>query len=105
MAMDQGASQKAFRGRFSMQDLTRREFLHTVAGAAVGSTIANHNAFLHSEAVAASFTPADHGNRASLPFQSLIFPKPQEISSSGGDFVLDNQVRIVVPMHRNRIYF
>jgi hypothetical protein len=97
MAMDQGASQKAFRGRFSMQDLTRREFLHTVAGAAVGSTIANHNAFLHSEAVAASFTPADHGNRASLPFQSLIFPKPQEISSSGGDFVLDNQVRIVVP--------
>ncbi len=29
--------------------------------------------------------------------ESAIFPQPQEISSSGSDFALDNQVRVVVP--------
>ena len=29
--------------------------------------------------------------------ESAIFPQPQEIASSGSDFTLDNQVRVVVP--------
>ncbi|MHB2009059.1 MAG: glycoside hydrolase family 20 zincin-like fold domain-containing protein [Acidobacteriaceae bacterium] len=80
-----------------MKDLTRREFLHTAAGAAVGSTIVGHDAFLPDEAVAAPSTADGHSDGADLPLQSPIFPKPQEISISGSDFVLDNQVRIVVP--------
>ncbi len=84
-----------------MKDLSRREFIHAVTGVAVGSTVAGHDALLHGETLAA-FTPA--ANQSSAPYdgscqplESAIFPKPQEISSSGNDFVLDNQVRVVVP--------
>jgi hexosaminidase len=84
-----------------MKDLSRREFLHAVTGVAVGSTVAGHDAILHGEPLARyrtangqSSAPCD---RACLPLQSAIFPQPQEISSSGSDFVLDNQVRVVVP--------
>ncbi|MGA3082944.1 MAG: hypothetical protein ABSD44_16450 [Terracidiphilus sp.] len=82
-------------------DLTRREFLHAVTGAAVSSTVAGHDAILHGEPLAAFPTPAGQSSTscdgACLPLQSLIFPQPQEISSSGTDFVLDNQVLVVVP--------
>jgi len=40
--------------------------------------------------------------RACLPLQSLIFPEPQEISSSGSDFVLDNQAPVVVPSNASK---
>ena len=84
-----------------MKDLTRREFLHTVAQAAVGSTIAGHDTFLDGETATSPSTAAGHGNGvcggACLPLESLIFPKPQEISSSGSNFLVDDQVRIVVP--------
>jgi hypothetical protein len=89
------------KGVSSMKDLTRREFLHTVAGAAVGSTIGGHDTFRNSEAVAVPSTASGYSDRecagACPPLQSLIFPKPQEISSSGSNFLVDDQVRIVVP--------
>ncbi len=80
-----------------MKDLTRREFLHAAAGAAAGGAIVGRDARLYGEAQAA----ADNGNNrhgeGPLSLQSLIFPKPQEISGSGSDFVLNDQVRVVVP--------
>ncbi|MGB8479740.1 MAG: beta-N-acetylhexosaminidase [Acidobacteriaceae bacterium] len=84
-----------------MKDLTRREFLHTMAGAAVGSTIGSHDALIHGETRAAPSAASGQSDRECegkcLALQSLIFPRPQEISSSDSNFVLDNQVRIVVP--------
>jgi hexosaminidase len=84
-----------------MKDLSRRDFIHAVTGVAVGSTVAGHDAFLHGEtletfspAVAQSGTPCDG---ACQTLESAIFPQPQEISNSGSDFALDNQVRVVVP--------
>jgi hypothetical protein len=84
-----------------MIDLTRREFLHAVTGAAVGSSIAGRDAFLPGRPLAA--LPASAGqssapcNGSCPPLQSLIWPEPQEISSSGSDFILDNQVVVAVP--------
>jgi hypothetical protein len=84
-----------------MIDLTRREFLHAVTGVAVGGSIVGPDAFLHCQPLAA--LPAEAGQSSapyigpSPPLQSLIWPEPQEISSSGSDFVLDNQVQVVVP--------
>jgi hypothetical protein len=39
---------------------------------------------------------------ACLPLHSAIFPQPQEIFSSGSNFVLDNQVRVVVPQKASK---
>ena len=48
----------------------------------------------------------DSGDGESPSIQSLIFPKPQEISSSGSDFVLRRSSVIVVPADpRNRTCF
>ena len=81
-----------------MKDVTRREFLHTMAGAAVGGTIGGHDIFVHGETVANPATTSSHdGHEESQPLQSLIFPRPQEISSSGSNFLIDDQVSIVVP--------
>ena len=84
-----------------MKDLTRREFIHTMAGAAVSGTIVGHDTFIHNETVDASSTASSENVRACVgacpPIESVIFPKPQEISSSGSNFLLDDQVRIVVP--------
>ncbi len=80
-----------------MKDLTRRAFLHTVAGAAVGSTIVGHDMFLHGETLPLLPTEIGHTDRMYLPVEQLIFPKPQEIASLDSDFLLDDQVRIVVP--------
>ena len=84
-----------------MKDITRREFLHTVAGAAVTGTIGSHDPFIYGENVAAQSTASDHsgreGDEVCQPLQSLIFPRPQEISNSGSNFLIDDQVSIVVP--------
>jgi hypothetical protein len=97
---------KQLEGVSLMKDLTRREFLHGVAGAAVSSTVAGHNALLHGEPLAALSTAAGQNNApcngACLPIQSLIFPEPQEISSSGSDFILDNQVPVIVPSNSSK---
>ena len=67
----------------------------------MGTTVAGHDAFLHGETLAAYRTAAGQSSApcdgSCLPLQSAIFPQPQEISSSGSDFVLDNQIRVVVP--------
>ncbi len=84
-----------------MKDLTRREFLHTMAGAAVGGTIGGHDTLIHSQTLDAPSTSSGQRDRecdgASLALRSLIFPRPQEISGSGSNFLIDDQVRIVLP--------
>src|SRR5271168_2400444 len=84
-----------------MRDLTRREFLHSAAGAAVGNAMVRHNALFFGEAETTLFTVdgASDGmrDRTCVPLQSLIFPEPHEIVGSGSDFIVDNQVSIVVP--------
>jgi hypothetical protein len=88
-------------GVSAMVDLTRREFLHAVTGAAVGRSVAGNEAFLPGHSLASLTAP---GGRSSVPcegpcspLQSLIWPEPREISTSGSEFVLDNDVRVVVP--------
>ena len=84
-----------------MKDLTRRQFLHAVTGAAVSSGVAGHDALLHDGRFAALTTAADQSSApriaATGPPQSPIFPEPQEMSDSGSDFVLDHQVPVLVP--------
>ena len=84
-----------------MNDLTRREFMRAVTGAAVGGSIAGHDALAQGEPVVASRTPAAQSHASSqvdsLPPRSLVFPEPQEISQTGSDFVLDDQVTVAVP--------
>ncbi len=84
-----------------MKGLSRREFMHAVTGVAVGTTVAGQDAFLHGETLAALTQAAGQSSAscdgACQTLESAIFPQPQEISSSGSDFVLDNQVRVVVP--------
>jgi hypothetical protein len=81
-----------------MMDLSRREFLHAVTGVAVGGTVAGHDALLYGESLAALPATAHQNlDEPSLPLQSLVFPQPQQISASDGDFVLDNQVPVLVP--------
>ncbi len=89
-----------------MVELTRRKFLHAVTGAAVSSTVASHDAFLDDRPLAALTTISGQSgaprNAAATPLQSLIFPEPQEIASSGSDLVLDNQVPVVVPANASK---
>jgi len=84
-----------------MKDLTRREFLNSAAGAAIGGAIVGHTEFLNASSPHSPFATLGFSDSryigARAPLESAIFPKPQEISSSGSDFVLDDQVRIVVP--------
>src|SRR5271167_1521043 len=80
---------RRLKGASSMMDLTRREFLHAVTGAAVGSTVAGHHSPLSSEPLVALPAAArQNRDEPSLPLQSLVFPQPQQISASDGDFVL-----------------
>jgi Glycosyl hydrolase family 20, domain 2/Glycosyl hydrolase family 20, catalytic domain len=83
-----------------MKDLTRRQFLHAVTGAAVSTTVVGHDALLKGQPSAAFSTAAGPPCvEACLPLQSLIWPEPREVSSSDSNFVLDSQVRIVVPLN------
>jgi hypothetical protein len=68
-----------------------------VAGAAAGGAIVGHDALLHGEALVGGMDMNNITDEGRQPIQSLIFPKPQEVSSSGSDFTLDDQVCIVVP--------
>ena len=85
-----------------MNDLTRREFLNTAAGAAVGGAVVGRTAFLNAatDRMLHLLRLAPGGVNCAgpcAPLESVIFPKPQEISDSGSNFLLDNQVRVVVP--------
>lgn len=84
-----------------MNDLTRREFLNAVAGAA-GSKLAGHTPLLQAAATApvAAARPAPLAVSATVPdapLQSLIFPQPRELSASDSHFQVDEQTRIAVP--------
>lgn len=89
-----------------IEDLTRREFINTAAGAAVGGAIIGSTIFLNT--AAAETISATVGSKDSkcvgpcMPLESLIFPQPREISSSGSDFIVDNKVRIVVPPNASK---
>ncbi len=81
-----------------MMDLSRREFLQAVTGATVGNTVAGHDSLLYSEPLLAlSAVDRQNWDQSRIPLQSLILPQPQEISASDSDFVLDNQVPVLVP--------
>lgn len=80
-----------------MTDLTRRQFLHTVAGVAASTAIVGHDAFAYRRGAAATESGDDASSAGDSALQSWIFPKPQEISGSGSDFVLNDRVRILVP--------
>ena len=84
-----------------MNELTRREFMHDVVGAAVGHSVAGRDAILRVGSAAPPFVSPGRSNApqnsAASPLKSLIFPEPQEMSSSGSDFALDNQVPVIVP--------
>ena len=82
-----------------MMDLSRREFLQAVTGATVGNTVAGHDSLLYSEPLLAlSAVDRQNWDQSRIPLQSLILPQPQEISASDSDFVLDNQVPVLVPV-------
>jgi len=86
-----------------MNDLTRREFINTAAVAAVGGAIIGPTAFLNATTAGAPFART-HSSAVNYvgpitPIDSVIFPKPQEISSSDDNLILDNQVTIVVPLN------
>lgn len=84
-----------------MKALTRREFIYSVTGAAVSSTVADHDSFFHGEPLVSLPTGSGQSStscdRQCVSLQSLIFPEPQEISSTDSDFVLNREVSIVVP--------
>lgn len=67
----------------------------------MGTTVAGREALLHGETLASYRTAPSHGDascdEACAPIESLIYPQPQQISGSDGDFVLDNKVKVVVP--------
>ena len=75
-----------------MNIITRREFLNTVAAAATSSTLIGAPSRLH----AGMSTPLSDG-ADETGLSSLIFPKPQRITSTNETFALDEHVRILVP--------
>jgi Glycosyl hydrolase family 20, domain 2/Glycosyl hydrolase family 20, catalytic domain len=88
-----------------MKDLTRREFLNTAAGAAVGGAMIGHSGLLNAAAGAQPSTGVGSNTTrvgAYGPLESVIFPKPQEISGSSSHFVVDSNVRIVVPPNASK---
>ncbi len=84
-----------------MKDLTRREFFHTAAAAAVSGTLIGHSALLHGELAPDSLKGDANNNtfsqKAESPLQDLVFPRPQDISPSDSDFLVDSSVRVIVP--------
>jgi Glycosyl hydrolase family 20, domain 2/Glycosyl hydrolase family 20, catalytic domain len=80
-----------------MKNVTRRDFLHAGAGAAAVGAIVSHDPFLFSQALGADEKKDPPCGRECSPLDSLIFPKPQEISGSGSDFALDSDVFILLP--------
>ena len=84
-----------------MDDWTRREFLNTAAGAAIGHTRILIAATGDAPAAMMGSSVTQYvGPTGSL--DSVIFPRPQEIASAGGNFILDSQVRIVVPPNASK---
>ncbi|HMF75616.1 MAG TPA: hypothetical protein VK604_08145 [Bryobacteraceae bacterium] len=86
-----------------MNHSSRRAFLQSLAAASLGSAAPGFPGRLHAEALPMLFAEAQ-SRTLQTPFpadaiDAAIFPKPQQIASSGSDFLLDDQVRIVVPMN------
>ncbi len=89
-----------------MNDWTRREFLNTAAGAAISGALIGHARVLNAEQgdAPAPMTGASGAQYVGPtgPIDTVIFPKPQEISSAGGNCLLDSQVLIVVPPNASK---
>lgn len=89
-----------------MNDLTRREFIYSATGAALGSGMIGHATLL--DASPSSVPPASFGSGAppwagsSTPLDSVIFPKPQKISATPKNFLLDRRVSIAVPLNASK---
>ena len=84
-----------------MSMLTRREFIQAAGGVAMNRTILHGAPFMAQGAIAVSAIDSGSSKNtntdADTPLQSLIFPAPREISGSQANFVLDSEVRVVVP--------
>ena len=83
-----------------MKSLTRREFLNT-AGSVAGGAILSPAAFIHrSDTGTHSMIAMDQTSAGFMPPASIekaIYPRPQEISDFDSGFILDSQVRIILP--------
>ena len=78
------------------KNLSRRQVLGALGGAMLApSTILQAGVRDSVREALESTTRETSSSR--VPLESVIFPKPQQIASSGADFVFDDQVRIVVP--------
>ena len=88
-----------------MKNLTRRDFLETAAHAALAGTAIIRADFLYGRApdqariLTQAWSECGHSR---LPLSSLIFPEPKNISSSGSDFLLSDQVPIMVPANSSQ---
>ncbi|MEO6912288.1 MAG: glycoside hydrolase family 20 zincin-like fold domain-containing protein [Edaphobacter sp.] len=84
-----------------MSILTRRGFIQAAGGVTMDGAVIRYAPFLAGRAFgmpSAAFGSSENTSAdMNTPLQSLIFPEPKEIFSSRGDFILDDQVRVVVP--------
>ena len=82
-----------------IKDVTRREFLQAATSAALSNALPYETAFASTLAGGSGTGIRAEGERqrASLPLESLIFPVPREMVSSGGHFVLSDEVKILLP--------
>jgi Glycosyl hydrolase family 20, domain 2 len=88
-----------------MKNLTRRDFLETAAQAALAGTAIIRADCLYGRApdrARDSHLGGGEFGHARLPLSSLIFPEPKNISSSGSDFLLGDQVPIMVPSNSSQ---
>lgn len=84
-----------------MNHSSRRAFLQSLAAASLGSAVPLYPGQLHAETLSMLFAEGPSGTIQGLSptGATAIFPRPQQIASSGDDFLLDEQVRIVVPVN------
>src|SRR3954467_232426 len=88
-----------------MKNLTRRDFLETAAQAVLAGTSIIPADFLYGrvpDQARDSHPGGGEFGHARLPVSSLIFPEPKHISSSGSDFLLGDQVPIMVPSNSSQ---
>lgn len=88
-----------------MKNLTRRNFLETAGQAALAGTAIIRADFLYGRApdqARDSHPGGGEFGHARLPLSSLIFPEPKNITSSGSDFLLGDQVPIIVPSNSSQ---
>ena len=88
-----------------MKNLTRRDFLETAAQAALAGTEIIRADFIYGRApdqARDSHPGGSEFGHSRLPLSSLIFPEPKTISSLGSDFLLGDEVPIMVPSNSSQ---